>query len=44
MKLLKKVLPAMLCAVLFIAANSGSTFAIYQPKTPDGLKKFSRIR
>lgn len=38
------ILSAALCAVLFVCANTNSCFMIHQPKAPDGLHKFSKMK
>lgn len=35
---------AVLSAVMFICANTASCSMIYQPETPKGLERFSKIR
>lgn len=33
-----------LCMVLFVCANTNSCCLIHQPKTPEGLDQFSKVR
>ena len=43
----KKIAPAVqtvLVAVLFISANTNSCALIHQPKAPDALKRFSKVK
>ena len=41
---LAKVLSSMLCAVLIISANTTSSTMIHQPKAPDELIRFKKIK
>lgn len=41
---LAKVLSSMLCGVLIISANTTSSTLIYQPKAPDELTRFKKIK
>ena len=41
---LAKVAASMLCAVLFICANTNSCCMIHQPEAPADLEQFSKIR
>lgn len=38
------LLSAVLCAVLFVCANTNSCFMIHQPQAPDELRKFSKLK
>lgn len=35
---------AMLSAILFISANSTSCFMVYEPKAPEALSRYSRVK
>lgn len=39
-----QLVTAMLCAVLFICANTNSSCMFYQPETPAELGRFSKIK
>lgn len=39
-----KFVTAMLCAILFICANTNSSCMFYQPETPSELEKFKKVR
>lgn len=41
---LAKVTATILCAVLFVCANTNSCCMIYQPEVPDDLWRFSKIQ
>ena len=41
---LAMVISSMLCAVLFISANTTSSTLIYQPKAPDELARFKKAK
>ena len=41
---LAKILSSMLCAVLIISANTTSSTMIHQPKAPDELIRFKKIK
>ena len=36
-------LSSVLCAVLFVCANTNSCGMIHQPEAPEGLARFSRV-
>lgn len=36
-------LSSILCAVLFVCANTNSCGMIHQPETPEGLARFSKV-
>lgn len=38
------VLSSVLCAVLFVNANTGSCMMIHQPEAPKNLERFSKIK
>lgn len=38
------VLSSVLCAVLFVNANTGSCMMIHQPEAPKNLDRFSKIK
>lgn len=35
---------SILCAVLFVSANTNSCLMVHQPQTPAGLQRFSKVR
>lgn len=41
---LAKFAVSVLCAVLFICANTNSCCLIHQPQAPEGLERFRKIR
>lgn len=38
------VVSSLLCAVLFVSANSGSCMMVHQPEAPKNLDRFSMIK
>ena len=36
-------LSSVLCAVLFVCANTNSCVMIHQPEAPEGLERFSKV-
>lgn len=38
------VVSSLLCAVLFVSANTGSCMIIHQPEAPKNLDRFSKIK
>ncbi len=37
------LLSTILCAVLFVCANTNSCVMVHQPKAPEGLERFSKV-
>lgn len=35
---------SILCAVLFVSANTNSCLMVHQPQTPAGLQRFSKVK
>lgn len=38
------VVATLLCAVLFICANTTSCIMVHQPESPAGLERFSKVK
>ena len=36
-------LSSILCAVLFVCANTNSCVMVHQPEAPEGLERFSKV-
>lgn len=39
-----KVISSLLCAVLFVCANTTSCTLIHQPEAPSDLRRFSKVK